>query len=202
MSINTDCYVFDYRFKIIIIGDVNTGKTSLACRFSDHIFHHDYRPTIGVDFKVGIVTHQDKRIKLQIWDTAGQERFRTIINNYYRGVSGVLLCFCRNKRASFDKLEQWIEDAKMFTAGEPKFLLVSCKNDLEPVVTEKEITEFCERHRFSWLECSAKTGYGVQEAFTEIGTLCLNGAKKEQWDRLTLQEPQSIRKKYSNCCRS
>lgn len=34
--------------------------------------------TIGVDFKVKIITVDNVNIKMQIWDTAGQERFKTI----------------------------------------------------------------------------------------------------------------------------
>lgn len=198
---DNDIYIFDYVFKIIVVGDVNTGKTSLTCCFADHRFIRDYCPTIGIDFKVGIVYHQDTRIKLQIWDTAGQERFRTIISAYYRNVNGVMLCFCRHNPQSFYCLQKWIDDAHKFTNGEPKFLLVSCKNDLEPVVTKDEITKFCEQHHMSWVECSALTGHGVNEAFTELGILCLHGAKKQQWDRLTLQEPQTVKQKRSclNC---
>ena len=43
--------------------------------------------TIGVDFRISTVESQNKIVKLQLWDTAGQERFRTITQNYYRGVT-------------------------------------------------------------------------------------------------------------------
>lgn len=40
---------------------------------------------IGVDFKTKIVTHKDKRYKLQLWDTAGQERYDSLRRGFYRG---------------------------------------------------------------------------------------------------------------------
>jgi small GTP-binding protein len=202
MSDHDSIHSFDYLFKIIVVGDADTGKTSLTYSFSDKMFSNQYRPTIGVDFKVGLVHHQDTTIKLQIWDTAGQERFRTIISAYYRGVDGVLLCFNRHNRESFEKLEQWIDDATRFNSKNAKFLVVSCKNDLTPDVTEEEIVTFCEKHHMSWVECSSVTGHGVNEAFTEIGILCLHGAKKQHWDKLTLEleEPQSIKqRRIYNC---
>lgn len=42
---------FDALYKIVLIGESNTGKTSLLLRFSENIFSENYLCTIGVDFK-------------------------------------------------------------------------------------------------------------------------------------------------------
>lgn len=55
-----------------------------------------------MDFKVKVMTVNEKKVKLTIWDTgmtciqydvstAGQERFRTLTGSYYRGAHGVIL---------------------------------------------------------------------------------------------------------------
>ena len=72
-------------FKILLIGDSGTGKSSLLLRFTDDAFYEDeMSATIGVDFKVKYLqaptanaTSDDggdgtQRIKLTIWDTAGE----------------------------------------------------------------------------------------------------------------------------------
>lgn len=43
----------DYLFKIIVIGDASTGKSSLVTRFTDDKFSAAQVPTIGVDFVSG-----------------------------------------------------------------------------------------------------------------------------------------------------
>jgi Ras-related protein Rab-1A len=43
---------YDYLFKLIIIGDTNTGKSCLLQRFSDDSYTNEFISTIGVDFKV------------------------------------------------------------------------------------------------------------------------------------------------------
>ena len=42
---------FNALYKIVLIGESNTGKTSLLLRFSENIFSENYLCTIGVDFK-------------------------------------------------------------------------------------------------------------------------------------------------------
>ena len=64
-----------YVFKILIIGNSCAGKTNILCRFADNIFHENFLPTIGVDFRIRNMEVDGKAVKLQIWDTAGQERY-------------------------------------------------------------------------------------------------------------------------------
>ena len=49
---NFSPYEFDALYKIVLIGESNTGKTSMLLRFSDNIFSENYLCTIGVDFKI------------------------------------------------------------------------------------------------------------------------------------------------------
>ena len=68
--------------KIIILGDVGVGKTSLVQRFVNNTFSKDYKATIGVDFEVERFYVLKLPFDLQIWDTAGQERFRCIASGF------------------------------------------------------------------------------------------------------------------------
>jgi Ras-related protein Rab-18 len=64
-------------FKLLLIGDSGTGKSSLLLRFTDDLFLSPDKvsATIGVDFKVKTILVDDKRYKLTIWDTAGNRNF-------------------------------------------------------------------------------------------------------------------------------
>jgi Ras-related protein Rab-34 len=64
--------------KMIIIGNVGTGKSCLVQRFVHNSFSKDYKATIGVDFEVEQFEILGMPFNLQIWDTAGQERFKCI----------------------------------------------------------------------------------------------------------------------------
>merc|ERR1712013_237827 len=81
--------IYDYQFRLILIGDSTVGKSSLLRFFSDGKFAEVSDPTVGVDFFSRLVTVKGgARVKLQLWDTAGQERFRSITKSYYRNSVG------------------------------------------------------------------------------------------------------------------
>ena len=92
-----------YRFKVILLGDIAVGKTSILSRFVDEKYTSEYRCNVGVEFKVKSLYLDEKTgADLQIWDTCGEERFRTITRQYYRDTSGIILVFDSTNRNSFE----------------------------------------------------------------------------------------------------
>lgn len=75
--------IFDYQFRLILIGDSTVGKSSLLKYFTDGKFAEVCDPTVGVDFFARLIEVKSGiRVKLQLWDTAGQERFRWVFFLY------------------------------------------------------------------------------------------------------------------------
>ena len=59
----------DSRFGIHVLGDYNTGKTSLIVQFTERFFKlNPPLPCIGFDFKYHTVEIEGNEIKLQIFD--------------------------------------------------------------------------------------------------------------------------------------
>lgn len=125
-------YDFDALYKIVLIGESNTGKTSMLVRFADSIFNNDYLCTIGVDFKIKTLQIDKKIIKMQIWDTAGQERFRSISHAYYRNSHGCIAIYDITNRASFDSIEEQIQSFISYSAQDVarNIILVGNKTDI------------------------------------------------------------------------
>jgi len=61
--------------KVLVVGDVATGKTSFIQRYCRGDFSEDYDATIGVDFALKTLSVRDATMRMQLWDIAGQERF-------------------------------------------------------------------------------------------------------------------------------
>ncbi|KAJ1728601.1 Ras- protein Rab-18 [Coemansia sp. RSA 2049] len=160
-------------FKILLVGDSNVGKSSILLRFTDDHFlpPEDTSATIGVDFKVKMHDVDGKRYKLTIWDTAGQERFRTLTSSYYRGAQGVILVYDVSSRETFEHLDNWVEELSTYCSSDDVVKMVvgnKIDKESERQVTRKEGAEYARRHQTLFLECSAKTKIGVQQAMEEL----------------------------------
>ena len=103
---------YDYLIKLILLGDTNTGKTTILNTYINLQKQYiTFDPTIGIDFASRIIELDDgKRVKLHCWDTAGQEKFRCIVRSYFRDVACILLTFDVTSRRSFNNVRSWLND--------------------------------------------------------------------------------------------
>ncbi|CAH8487177.1 unnamed protein product [Heterobilharzia americana] len=171
-------------FKLLLIGDSGVGKSSLLLRYTNDCFESQLSATIGVDFKVKLVTVPDgTKIKLSIWDTAGQERFRTLTPNVYRGSHAAVFVYDVSNRESFEHLSSWMEELKTY-ADNPNMvkLLVGNKIDSEPrEIPREEGLRFARLYNMPYAETSAKTNEGVHQLFCEVVTNIYNHS--ELWNQ-------------------
>ncbi|KIO23452.1 hypothetical protein M407DRAFT_244759 [Tulasnella calospora MUT 4182] len=158
--------------KLLLIGNSSVGKSSLLLRFADETFltEDESSATIGVDFRVSKMEVGGRRVKLSIWDTAGQERFRTITSSYYRGAQGIILVYDVSNRESFEALPKWFTELETYVSPNVVKVLVGNKVDKEfsRAVSEDEGRKFAERMDTLFVEASAKSNIGVQDAFKEV----------------------------------
>lgn len=160
--------MYDYLLKIIIIGDTNTGKSSLLQRTTFNKFSHSYVTTIGLEFGSKIIKYNDISFKLHIWDTAGQERFQSLTDSYYHFSIGYLLVFDLSDVNSFYNLEKWIDNVRNKCSEHAVGLLIGNKSDLGSNVPTYLIQTFAKKHNLKYIQTSAKTGENVSYIFRKI----------------------------------
>lgn len=101
----------EHLYKILVIGELGTGKTSFIKRYVHQFFSQNYRATIGVDFALKVL-HWDQNtiVRLQLWDIAGQERFGNMTRVYYKEAVGAFIVYDVTRNATFDCVSKWKQD--------------------------------------------------------------------------------------------
>lgn len=163
----------EYLYKILVIGELGAGKTSIIKRYVHQFFSPHYRATIGVDFALKVLSwDQETIIRLQLWDIAGQERFGNMTRVYYKEAVGAFIVFDVTRAATFDAVLKWKQDldAKVTLPDGnsiPCVLLANkCDQPKEGVANNSaKIDEFVKEHNFSaWFETSAKDNLNIDDA--------------------------------------
>eukprot|EP01088_Endostelium_zonatum_P017677 TRINITY_DN5338_c0_g1_i1.p1 TRINITY_DN5338_c0_g1~~TRINITY_DN5338_c0_g1_i1.p1 ORF type:complete len:203 (+),score=48.51 TRINITY_DN5338_c0_g1_i1:123-731(+) len=151
--------------KVIMLGEPNAGKTSTILRWALNSFESDRKEDRTLDQIVKDVQIGEQTVELAVFDTAGQERFRCLTGSFYRNARVALLVFDVSDKSSFDKLNEWKEELAHYP--DLSIVLVGNKIDLERQVTPDQGAKKKEEHSniAHYIECSAKTGQGVEEVF-------------------------------------
>ncbi|KAF9928012.1 rab32, member RAS oncoprotein [Linnemannia zychae] len=163
--------VREYLYKILVIGDVGTGKTSIIKRYVHNIFSMNYKSTIGVDFALKVIQWSpDTVVRLQLWDIAGQER-ASMARVYYKEAVAALVVYDVTRPKTFEAVKRWKADldSKVTLPGtnEPiHTILLANKTDLqESPLNAEELDQFCEDHGFlKWFGTSAKDNRNIEDA--------------------------------------
>ncbi len=172
---------YDLSFKIIVIGDSGVGKSCLTNKATKNIFEESYNATVGFEFFSFNIKMFEKIIKLQIWDTCGQELYRSLITNFYRNASLVIMVYAINNKDSFDNIDVWLKELKIHSNPDSKVFLIGNKIDLENErkVSREQGEEYSNQNNFSlFMESSAKTGFNAQKIFIEAARILYNNYLK------------------------
>ncbi len=102
------------KFKVVLVGDQNVGKTSIISRFihdsfeqTSNVIYLITQPTVGIDFVTKTLQIDGETIRLQLWDTAGQERFRSLIPSYVRDADCCLIVIDVSCKSTFEGIDKW-----------------------------------------------------------------------------------------------
>ena len=164
------------KYKIIIAGAKDVGKSSLIARFCDNVFKEDMKATIGVDFKRKNITirgaHGEISLELNIWDFAGEEKYRTLFPAYAHGASAAFILFDTTRRDTLKDVDNWVEIIDKNAYSNIVKQIIATKIDLKGKreVSKKEAEEFFKKYDWATniTSISSKTGENVENAFIRV----------------------------------
>ncbi|CAL8367514.1 unnamed protein product [Lota lota] len=180
---------FVARCKLVLVGDVQCGKTAMLQVLAKDCYPETYVPTVFENYTASLEV-EEQRVELSLWDTSGSPYYDNVRPLCYSGSDAVLLCFDTSRPDSVDSsLKKWKSEILDFCPS-TRILLIGCKTDLRtdvctltelshgkhtPVSHEQGVSMAKQLGAEAYLECSAFTSEkSIHGAFRSAALACMN----------------------------
>ncbi|XP_056659230.1 GTPase KRas-like [Monodelphis domestica] len=153
-------------YKLVVVGAGGVGKSALTIQLIQNHFVDEYDPTIEDSYRKQVVIDGETCL-LDILDTAGQEEYSAMRDQYMRTGEGFLCVFAINNTKSFEDIHHYREQIQRVKDSEDvPMVLVGNKCDLPSrTVDTKQAQDLARSYGIPFIETSAKTRQGVDDAF-------------------------------------
>ncbi|KAJ2794940.1 GTP-binding nuclear protein gsp1/Ran [Coemansia furcata] len=177
------------KFKLVLVGDGGTGKTTFVKRHLSGEFEKKYIATIGVEVHPLKFATNRGEITFNTWDTAGQEKFGGLRDGYYIQGQCAIIMFDVTSRITYKNVPNWHRDLVRVCENIP---IVLCGNKVdikERKVKAKTIT-FHRKKNLQYYDISAKSNYNFEKPFLWLARKLAGDANLEFVQAPALQPPE------------
>ncbi|KAF9200371.1 GTP-binding nuclear protein gsp1/Ran [Haplosporangium sp. Z 27] len=151
-------------FKLVLVGDGGTGKTTFVKRHLTGEFEKKYIATLGVEVHPLKFTTNFGEINFNTWDTAGQEKFGGLRDGYYiNGQCGIIM-FDLTSRITYKNVPNWHRDLVRVCENIP-IVLCGNKVDIKERKVKPKAIDFHRKKSLQYYDISAKSNYNFEKPF-------------------------------------
>ena len=202
---------YDYRLKVVMLGDPAVGKTSLLNVNIEISYLDHHLPTIGVEYRTFIEqTKTGEKVKFQVWDTSGEENFRSITKTYYRGTIASILVFSFADKQSFRSVDYWLTEVRKHSSSlNHCIFLIGNKCDKKcDNLSSVDVMEYADLRGLTYVETSCKEGVNTKKLFKIIADTIMDripyieDIHKEPGISLVKHNRIKPRDNVYNCCQT
>jgi len=160
--------------KICMLGAFSVGKSALVQQYVHSIFSDKYLSTVGLKISKKELKLDGNDVTLVLWDMEGKDLYVDVNISYLRGAMSYFLVVDGKRRDTLQVALDLRDIAVNLVGAEvPHYFLLN-KADLE---AEWEVTNDDLDHLrvqgIPFVKTSAKTGLGIEEAFTGLARAML-----------------------------
>lgn len=153
--------------KLMLLGDIGVGKSSIVQRLVFDRFESSYKPTIGVDiyrYEVPAASNRRGETSFIIWDTDGNFGNTIFRHVYIRDAAAAMIVADISRPETFEAANQLYEGFKEALPGRQATILLN-KADLVSGDEKAQLPVGLSAAGASILRTSAKSGQNIQKAF-------------------------------------
>jgi len=143
--------------KLIIIGSVSVGKTSLLIRYATGKFQNILKSTSTPSYIPKTKMVNNKLYEIRLWDTAGQEKYRSLTKIFIKDAKIALLVYAIDDENSFKDLDMWLNIVKEVNNEKIILGIAANKADLydKAKVTDEQGKQYAKKIGASWSSTSS-----------------------------------------------
>lgn len=155
--------------KVMLLGDMGVGKTSILYRLVHDRFDGQYKTTLGVEILSYDVPAASSGVgepmRLVLWDTDGDFGTRIFDTVYVAGASAAIIVADVTRPQSVTRMVELAQGFESRFPGRPYKSVINKIDLAESAASAGRIGELA---RSSVKYVSAKTGDGIAESFAEL----------------------------------
>ncbi len=167
--------------KIICVGDIAVGKTSIISRYIYDTFNAKCKTTNGVVYDFKEIYFGEEDIDLHIYDISSIEQFGNATASFYAGAMCAFIVFDVNRKSTLTNALKWkndIDSKAKFPNMNAHIPIILLANKIDECSTSEnkycgktsdEMDDFCLCNGFEmWIDVSAKKDINIDYAFETI----------------------------------
>ena len=157
--------------KIMLLGEIGVGKSSLVRRLVHDHFEEGYLATIGVDIVKyalrGAGPDGKLDLDLIVWDTDGNFGDSIFRHSYIKGAAAALIVGDATRKMTLEAMPRLARGFEETLPGRHCAFILN-KIDLVPYPASQVLPEALGSGRWPLVRTSAKTGQHVKEAIVDV----------------------------------
>ena len=195
--------------KVVVIGDMCSGKSALISAYCKDRFNETYVPTILRSCLTDATLHGEK-VELVVIETSGRKDYFKLRKCAYRKTDAIILCYsCDNASSLHNIKTQWLPEMKEHVPNVPVILVGTRKDIRDEIITSSqeraletdgsslqavrerlvsedagyEMAKAIGAHYF--IECSARYRDGTRQVFETVAKVAMQKSRRKRKVRRT-----------------